>query len=76
MPTYQEGNIECPFYMMQDKNSIFCESSIKEVRRNNLTFRNANLKKEYIDKYCVVNGGRGCIHYKIMSYLYDTGVLK
>lgn len=76
MPTYQEGNIECPFYVSQDSNCIFCESHIKEVRSNKLLFKNPNYKKRYIDQYCVVDGGRGCIHYKIMSYLYDTGVFK
>lgn len=76
MPTYQEGNIECPFYICQDNNCIYCESYVKEVRRNNLTFRSSDVKKKYINTYCVVNGGKGCVHYKILNYLYETGVLK
>jgi hypothetical protein len=76
MPTYQEGNIECPFYVSQDNGCIYCESYIREVRSNKLLFKTPNLKKKYIDTYCTVNGGKGCMHYKIMSYLYATGVME
>jgi hypothetical protein len=76
MSTYQEGHIECPFYSSQDNYCIFCESYIKAVKHNKLSFNRPELKKKYIDKYCKVNGGKGCMHNKIMSYLYDSGVLE
>jgi hypothetical protein len=76
MPTYQEGNIECPFYLGQENCSIKCEGHIKEMLNNKLIFKNAEQKKKYIDTYCVVDGGRRCVHYRLMSSLYDRGVLK
>lgn len=76
MSTYQEGHIECPFYLNQDNYCICCEGYIKEVKKNKLSFNRPELKKKYIDKYCKVDGGRGCLHHKVMSYLYDAGVIK
>lgn len=76
MSVYQEGHIECPFCVGQDTTCIHCESYVKEVNNIKLLFRSSNLKKKYIDKYCKVNGGKGCKHYRIMSHLYDSGVLK
>lgn len=76
MSTYQEGHIECPFYLHQDAYCVFCESYIKEVRSLKMSFKNSDLKKKYIDKYCKVDGGKGCMHNKIMTYLYDSGVLE
>jgi hypothetical protein len=74
--TFQEGNIECPFYLNQEQFCIICEGYIKEARSNKLTFKNMENKKKYIEKYCTVDGGRQCRHHKIMATLYDRGVLR
>lgn len=76
MPTYQEGNIECPFYLGQENCSIKCEAHIKETERTKLIFKSAEAKKRYIDNICTFDGGRKCRHNRMLNYLYDTGVLK
>ena len=69
-----DAHIECPFFIKQDKNYITCESYIPKAE-NKLYFKRLDEQRKYIAKVCSCNQGKECLHYRIMSTLYERGVL-
>ena len=67
--------IECPFFVFQEKNYITCESYIPNTTHK-LYFRRLDDQRNHITKVCSCNQGKKCLHYRIMSTLYERGVLK
>ena len=71
-----DANAECPFFISQDDKHINCESYLgKKVKHSNAFSKKCD-KTTYFDEVCCCNGGKSCRHYQIMSYLYESGVLK
>ncbi|MBO5963030.1 MAG: hypothetical protein J6P97_00955 [Bacteroidales bacterium] len=72
-----DANAECPFFLSQDDRNITCESYIEGNNvKNKVAFRRTGDKQKHFDEVCCCNGGKSCRHYQIMSYLYESGVLK
>jgi hypothetical protein len=71
-----DANAECPFFIGQDEKCIDCESYIgKKVKHKN-AFKNKFDRLKYFRDVCCCDGGRHCMHNKVMTSLYERGVLK
>lgn len=66
--------VECPFYITNKVNQIYCEGPIKNAN-NRFVFKTAKAKQDYIKKVCSCNHGKKCLHYRAMMILYERGML-
>ena len=66
--------IECPFYITNKVNQIYCEGPIKGAN-NRFVFKTAKAKQDHIKKVCSCNQGKKCLHYRAMMILYERGML-
>jgi hypothetical protein len=69
-----EAKVECPFYITNKTNAIYCESCIPDTETK-IIFKNIKAKSDYIKNVCSVNQGKKCLHYRTMQILYERGVL-
>lgn len=69
-----EGKVECPFYITHKRNAIYCENCIPNTQ-SKFVFETIKSKTEYINKFCSVNQGKKCMHYRAMMILYERGML-
>lgn len=69
-----EAKVECPFYIANKANAIYCESCVPNTQ-NKFVFKTVKSKSDYIKKACSVNNGKGCLHYRAMMILYERGML-
>lgn len=74
MPNPAEAKVECPFYISNKANAIFCESCIPNTQ-NKFIFKTLKSKSTHIKNVCSVNHGKGCLHYRAMMILYERGML-
>lgn len=69
-----EALVECPFYITNKTNQIYCEGPIKSAD-NRFVFKSMKAKTDYIKNVCSCNQGKKCLHYRAMMVLYERGVL-
>jgi hypothetical protein len=71
-----DANAECPFFMAQGEKYIRCEGYMgaKVIHRNE--FRHKVDRLKFFRDVCCCDGGRKCMHYRVLSAMYDKGVLK
>jgi hypothetical protein len=69
-----EGAVECPFYITNKTNQIYCECPIVNAE-NRFVFKSVKAKSDYIKSVCSVNQGKKCLHYRAMMILYERGML-
>ena len=74
MPKFIEGKIECPFYIDEGKRYISCEGVIKGTTCVH-SFESEFKKAQHEEGVCSVFGGRKCQHYRMLSVLYERGLL-
>jgi hypothetical protein len=66
--------VECPFYITNKTNQIYCEGAIPNAE-NRFVFKSMKAKSDYIKNVCSCNQGKKCLHYRAMMILYERGVL-
>ncbi len=66
--------VECPFYITNKTNAIYCESCIPNTQ-SKFVFSTLKKKSDYIKNVCSVNHGKKCLHYRAMMILYERGML-
>jgi hypothetical protein len=69
-----EAKVECPFYITNKSNRMFCESPIPGTE-SRFVFKTMKAKTDYIKNVCSVNQGKKCLHYRAMMILYERGML-
>lgn len=69
-----EAKVECPFYITNKTNAIYCENCIPGTQNRNV-FKTIKDKTDYIKNICSVNRGKKCLHYRAMMILYERGIL-
>jgi hypothetical protein len=69
-----ETKIECPFYITNKTNAIYCENCIPNTQ-SKFVFQTFKNKSDYIRNVCSCNQGKRCMHYRAMMILYERGVL-
>jgi hypothetical protein len=69
-----EAMVECPFYITNKTNQIYCESPITDAQ-NRFVFETIKAKSNYIKDVCSCNQGKKCMHYRAMMVLYERGAL-
>lgn len=69
-----EGAVECPFYITNKTNQIYCECPIVNAE-NRFVFKSVKAKSDYIKSVCSVNQGKKCLHYRAMMILYEREML-
>ena len=74
MPNQFEALVECPFYITNKTNQIYCEGAITDAK-NRFVFETVKAKSDYIKNVCSVNQGKKCLHYRAMMILYERGML-
>lgn len=75
MNPLSDVDVECPYFSYHDKLNITCESYIPRAM-NRVVFKRVADKKKYFDKVCCCDYGKQCYHYRLMSNLYERGLLK
>lgn len=69
-----EAAVECPFYITNKTNQIYCEGPIANTE-NRFVFKSMKAKSDYIKNVCSANQGKKCLHYRAMMILYERGML-
>jgi hypothetical protein len=67
--------VECPFYITNKTNQIYCEGPIVGAN-NRFVFETIKAKTDHIKNVCACNQGKKCLHYRAMMILYETGAIK
>jgi hypothetical protein len=74
MSNVLEATVECPFYITNKTNAIYCENCIPNTQ-SKIVFKTMKDRTEYIKNVCSVNQGKKCLHYRAMMILYERGML-
>jgi hypothetical protein len=69
-----EALVECPFYITNKRNEIYCEGPIANAD-SRFVFKTMKAKTDYIKNVCSCNHGKKCLHYRAMMIFYERGVL-
>ena len=70
-----EAQIECPFYIQENTNTITCEGLFENTSCTH-KFKTNKEKKKHEKTICSENHGKKCFHHRMLSTLYERGQKK